>query len=235
MRRTGCRSRRWYAPNPRWNGARSERPEAEAGCATVGASADGATAGVSLDVAETGSGTAVVAMGVVTEPASAAFVDVGCTGAAEANTRASRKFRSGGYAAVCAEDQPEAIFCPPAMDTWDRCSQRKSASERRSGASPGETSNVVYFCASAPKAHCGNVISWNGDLFGWRVRRARAKGGHDASPESRAARRRRVVRRISSFASASSRACDSGMFGRPMTWSRSRTGGGPPSGADGEV
>eukprot|EP00965_Chrysotila_dentata_P035129 1169007-Pleurochrysis_carterae.AAC.2 len=50
-----------------------------------------------------------------------------------------------------------------------------------------------------------------------------------SAPESRAARSRRVVRRISSFASASSRACVSGTSGRPMTWSRSRTGGGPTS------
>eukprot|EP00965_Chrysotila_dentata_P004110 133043-Pleurochrysis_carterae.AAC.1 len=49
-----------------------------------------------------------------------------------------------------------------------------------------------------------------------------------SAPESRAARSSRVVRRISSFASASSRACFSGTSGSPM-WSRFRTVGGPPS------
>eukprot|EP00965_Chrysotila_dentata_P035130 1169007-Pleurochrysis_carterae.AAC.3 len=58
------------------------------------------------------------------------------------------------------------------MDTWDWCSHCKSARKRRSGASPGETSNVVYFCASAPKAHCGNVTSWER----WSVWMARTAG-----------------------------------------------------------
>eukprot|EP00965_Chrysotila_dentata_P035131 1169007-Pleurochrysis_carterae.AAC.4 len=82
MRRTGCRPRRGYSPNPRWNGACSGPSVAEA------------------DVAETKSGTAVVVTGGATELASTVFVGVGEIGAAEANTRASRKFRSGGYAAV---------------------------------------------------------------------------------------------------------------------------------------
>eukprot|EP00965_Chrysotila_dentata_P047470 1574399-Pleurochrysis_carterae.AAC.1 len=55
-----------------------------------------------------------------------------------------------------------------------------------------------------------------------------------SAPASRAARRRRTVRRTSSLDSCSSRACLSGTSGRPMTLSRSRTGGGPPSWASGE-
>eukprot|EP00965_Chrysotila_dentata_P002583 83970-Pleurochrysis_carterae.AAC.1 len=55
-----------------------------------------------------------------------------------------------------------------------------------------------------------------------------------SAPESRAARSSRVVRRTSSFAAASSRAWLSGTFGRPTTLSRSRTGGGLPSGASGD-
>eukprot|EP00965_Chrysotila_dentata_P004627 150824-Pleurochrysis_carterae.AAC.1 len=54
-----------------------------------------------------------------------------------------------------------------------------------------------------------------------------------SAPASRAALRRRTVRRMSSFASRSSRAWRSGTSGRPMTLSRSRTGGGPPSEAEG--
>eukprot|EP00965_Chrysotila_dentata_P019918 659874-Pleurochrysis_carterae.AAC.1 len=52
--------------------------------------------------------------------------------------------------------------------------------------------------------------------------------GMYSAPESRAARRMRTVRRISSFDSRSSRRCGSGTLGSPMTLSRSRTGGGPP-------
>eukprot|EP00965_Chrysotila_dentata_P032992 1098924-Pleurochrysis_carterae.AAC.1 len=51
-------------------------------------------------------------------------------------------------------------FAPPAIETWLLCSQlRKSASERKEGARPGETSSVVYFCVSAPSAHWGKVMS----------------------------------------------------------------------------
>eukprot|EP00965_Chrysotila_dentata_P112001 3703763-Pleurochrysis_carterae.AAC.1 len=49
-------------------------------------------------------------------------------------------------------------------------------------------------------------------------------------PASRAARNKLVaVRRTSSLACCSSRACCGGMSGSPATYSRSRTGGGPPS------
>eukprot|EP00965_Chrysotila_dentata_P148756 4912194-Pleurochrysis_carterae.AAC.1 len=54
-----------------------------------------------------------------------------------------------------------------------------------------------------------------------------------SAPASRAARRRRIVRLMSSFASRSSRAWRSGTSGSPITLSRSRTGGGPPSAAEG--
>eukprot|EP00965_Chrysotila_dentata_P176115 5815408-Pleurochrysis_carterae.AAC.1 len=54
-----------------------------------------------------------------------------------------------------------------------------------------------------------------------------------SAPVSRAARRRRMVRLMSSFASRSSRAWHSGTLGRPITLSRPRTGGGPPSAAEG--
>eukprot|EP00965_Chrysotila_dentata_P011848 389072-Pleurochrysis_carterae.AAC.1 len=50
-------------------------------------------------------------------------------------------------------------------------------------------------------------------------------------PASRAARRRFAVRRISSLDCCNSRACWGGTSGRPRMCSRSRTGGGPPSGA----
>eukprot|EP00965_Chrysotila_dentata_P132970 4396620-Pleurochrysis_carterae.AAC.1 len=49
-------------------------------------------------------------------------------------------------------------------------------------------------------------------------------------PASRAARNRLAVRRTSSFAWCSSRACCGGTLGRPPICSRVRTGGGPPSG-----
>eukprot|EP00965_Chrysotila_dentata_P163156 5388207-Pleurochrysis_carterae.AAC.3 len=119
---------------------------------------------------------------------------------------------------------------------------------------PGETSRVVYFCVSAPRAHCGKVIN----VAWWSVFRARTVGiihrgawrlcmkmGKStaprsagcsrtySAPESRAARRRRTVLLTSSFASWSSRACCSGTSGSPITWSRLRTGGGPPSATDG--
>eukprot|EP00965_Chrysotila_dentata_P024462 809754-Pleurochrysis_carterae.AAC.1 len=55
-----------------------------------------------------------------------------------------------------------------------------------------------------------------------------------SAPESRAARRMCTVRRISSLDSRSSRTCGSGTFRSPMTLSRSRTGGGPPSLAEGD-
>eukprot|EP00965_Chrysotila_dentata_P066621 2206284-Pleurochrysis_carterae.AAC.5 len=49
------------------------------------------------------------------------------------------------------------------------------------------------------------------------------------APVARAAPSSATVRRVSSFGWASSRACCSGTFGMPKTWSRLRTGGGPPS------
>eukprot|EP00965_Chrysotila_dentata_P005904 194025-Pleurochrysis_carterae.AAC.1 len=74
----------------------------EVGCAS-GMLVDGTVDGVSVDAAETVSGTAVAVMGAsrgAIELASAVFVGIGATLAAEAKTRASRKFRSGGYAAA---------------------------------------------------------------------------------------------------------------------------------------
>eukprot|EP00965_Chrysotila_dentata_P043607 1450042-Pleurochrysis_carterae.AAC.1 len=50
-----------------------------------------------------------------------------------------------------------------------------------------------------------------------------------SAPAEWAARRSWAVRRTISFACANSRAGCDGVSGRPMTWSRSRTGGGPPS------
>eukprot|EP00965_Chrysotila_dentata_P087716 2896182-Pleurochrysis_carterae.AAC.2 len=49
-------------------------------------------------------------------------------------------------------------------------------------------------------------------------------------PASRAARRREAVRSTRRFACSSSRWCEGGAFASPMIFSRSRTGGGPPSG-----
>eukprot|EP00965_Chrysotila_dentata_P168110 5551693-Pleurochrysis_carterae.AAC.1 len=51
-----------------------------------------------------------------------------------------------------------------------------------------------------------------------------------SAPASRAAVRSEAVHRMSSLASASSRACAAGTFGRPRGCSRERTTGGPPSG-----
>eukprot|EP00965_Chrysotila_dentata_P222744 6193151-Pleurochrysis_carterae.AAC.1 len=51
----------------------------------------------------------------------------------------------------------------------------------------------------------------------------------NSAPAARAVRRRVAVRRTISFACASSRACCAGTDGKPSAWSRSRTGGGPPS------
>eukprot|EP00965_Chrysotila_dentata_P167012 5514867-Pleurochrysis_carterae.AAC.1 len=58
-----------------------------------------------------------------TELPSVFFVGTDATGAAEAKTRARRKFKSGGYAAAWAEDHPDVSFCPPAIETWVLCSQ----------------------------------------------------------------------------------------------------------------
>eukprot|EP00965_Chrysotila_dentata_P011364 370989-Pleurochrysis_carterae.AAC.1 len=51
-----------------------------------------------------------------------------------------------------------------------------------------------------------------------------------SAPASRAAVSKVVVRRMSSLALASSRACSFGTSGRPRGCSRVRTTGGPPSG-----
>eukprot|EP00965_Chrysotila_dentata_P030990 1032003-Pleurochrysis_carterae.AAC.1 len=51
-----------------------------------------------------------------------------------------------------------------------------------------------------------------------------------SEPASRPARRSDAVRSTSTFACCSSRWCASGTFASPEMWSRSRTGGGPPSG-----
>eukprot|EP00965_Chrysotila_dentata_P093394 3085333-Pleurochrysis_carterae.AAC.1 len=120
---------------------------------------------------------------------------------------------------------------------------------------PGEANRVVHFWVSAPRAHCGKVMSedW------WSVLRARTMGmihrgacrlcmkmGEStaprsagcsrtySAPKSRAARRMCTVRRMSSLDSRSSRMCASGTSGRPITLSRSRTGGGPPSLTEGD-
>eukprot|EP00965_Chrysotila_dentata_P019782 656204-Pleurochrysis_carterae.AAC.2 len=55
-----------------------------------------------------------------------------------------------------------------------------------------------------------------------------------SEPASRAAVRRAVVRRTSSFASASSRLCCGATSGRPRGCSRLRRTGGPPSGDESE-
>eukprot|EP00965_Chrysotila_dentata_P205958 6183265-Pleurochrysis_carterae.AAC.2 len=120
---------------------------------------------------------------------------------------------------------------------------------------PGKANRVVYFWLSAPRAHCGKVMSEDR----WSVLSARTMGmvhrgacrlcikmGEStaprsagcfrtySAPESRAARRMRTVRRMSSLDSRSSRTCGSGTSGSPITLSRSRTGGGPPSLAEGD-
>eukprot|EP00965_Chrysotila_dentata_P058952 1956772-Pleurochrysis_carterae.AAC.1 len=51
-----------------------------------------------------------------------------------------------------------------------------------------------------------------------------------SAPASRAARSSEAVRSTRIFDCSSSRRCEGGTFARPMTFSRSRTGGGPPSG-----
>eukprot|EP00965_Chrysotila_dentata_P257487 6212899-Pleurochrysis_carterae.AAC.1 len=51
-----------------------------------------------------------------------------------------------------------------------------------------------------------------------------------SAPASRAARSSETVRSTRRFACASSRLCCAGTSGRPVMCSRSRTGGGPPSG-----
>eukprot|EP00965_Chrysotila_dentata_P106370 3513450-Pleurochrysis_carterae.AAC.1 len=53
----------------------------------------------------------------------------------------------------------------------------------------------------------------------------------NSAPASRAARRSVAVRSTSRFACSSSRRCEAGTVANPMMFSRSRTGGGPPSGA----
>eukprot|EP00965_Chrysotila_dentata_P132823 4391892-Pleurochrysis_carterae.AAC.1 len=51
-----------------------------------------------------------------------------------------------------------------------------------------------------------------------------------SEPDSRPARRREAVRSTSVFACINSRWCAGGTSGSPVMCSRSRTGGGPPSG-----
>eukprot|EP00965_Chrysotila_dentata_P018361 611065-Pleurochrysis_carterae.AAC.2 len=50
-----------------------------------------------------------------------------------------------------------------------------------------------------------------------------------SAPASRAARRSVAVHSTSRFACSSSRRCEEGTLANPMIFSRSRTGGGPPS------
>eukprot|EP00965_Chrysotila_dentata_P259772 6213675-Pleurochrysis_carterae.AAC.2 len=50
-----------------------------------------------------------------------------------------------------------------------------------------------------------------------------------SAPVSRAARRSDTVRSTSRLACSSSRRCEGGTSASPMTFERSRTGGGPPS------
>eukprot|EP00965_Chrysotila_dentata_P046721 1551377-Pleurochrysis_carterae.AAC.1 len=64
----------------------------------------------------------------------------------------------------------------------------------------------------------------------WPVSRVHKERRYSA-PESRPALRSDAVRSASRFACCSSRWCCGGMSGRPVMLSRSRTGGGPPSGA----
>eukprot|EP00965_Chrysotila_dentata_P156590 5174237-Pleurochrysis_carterae.AAC.8 len=61
-------------------------------------------------------------------------------------------------AAVSAEVHRSPVLDPPTCTAWVACEQVRLDSEVRDGARPGETNSVVYFCASAPRAHCGKVI-----------------------------------------------------------------------------
>eukprot|EP00965_Chrysotila_dentata_P123488 4081471-Pleurochrysis_carterae.AAC.5 len=91
--------------------------------------------------------------------------------------------------------------------------QRRLASDCRAGASSGETSSVSGEESAPRSAGCSRINS---------------------APAPFAIRSSCAVRRTSSFACASSRACAVGTFGNPRTLSRSsRTGGGPPSGESG--
>eukprot|EP00965_Chrysotila_dentata_P146868 4848912-Pleurochrysis_carterae.AAC.2 len=68
-------------------------------------------------------------------------------------TRASRKFKSGGYAAVSADVHRPAFLIPPACAPCVVCAHVRLESEVKEGATPGVASSVVYFCALAPRAH----------------------------------------------------------------------------------
>eukprot|EP00965_Chrysotila_dentata_P243568 6205482-Pleurochrysis_carterae.AAC.2 len=76
-----------------------------------------------------------------------------CGGRSEAMTRASRKFISGGYAAVSADVHRPAFLVPPACAPCVECAHVRLECEVKEGSIPGVASRVVYFCAPAPRAH----------------------------------------------------------------------------------
>eukprot|EP00965_Chrysotila_dentata_P170912 5640949-Pleurochrysis_carterae.AAC.2 len=146
---------------------------------------------------------------------------------------------------------PSADLTPPHCRMWVAWVQRRAERWASLGAMPGVTSREVYFCVVAPMAHCGKVSREQR----WLVRRVSTAGiihkeacaasmkmgdfgcprsagcsSMYSEPASRAAERMAVVRRTSSFASASSRLCCGATSRRPRGCSRLLRIGGPPSG-----
>ena len=72
--------------------------------------------------------------------------------------RARNRLKSGGYAAARADVQvPSCPRVPPETPLWVVCVHLRRSSESRSGESPFEYANVVYFWNSAPNMHWANV------------------------------------------------------------------------------
>eukprot|EP00965_Chrysotila_dentata_P254728 6211978-Pleurochrysis_carterae.AAC.1 len=139
----------------------------------------------------------------------------------EARTRAIRKLKSGGYAEWDLEFHPISVLDPPAILAWLECWQRRYDKDCNPGVIRREQRSDVYFCAVAPSAHCGKVM---------RVAAVSVFKAIISGINHNGACRRAAVRRMTSLDSVNSRACSGGTCGSFKMCSRSRTGGGPPSG-----
>eukprot|EP00965_Chrysotila_dentata_P142471 4709929-Pleurochrysis_carterae.AAC.1 len=67
------------------------------------------------------------------------------------------RLRSGGYAACDAECHSCCPWDPPTRETCVRCVHVRELRRPSAGCRPGVQRKVVYFCALAPRAHCGKV------------------------------------------------------------------------------
>eukprot|EP00965_Chrysotila_dentata_P036848 1226456-Pleurochrysis_carterae.AAC.1 len=73
-------------------------------------------------------------------------------------TRAKKKLRSDGYVAVSRDVHASPRLTPPTCVLCEVCWHTRLEREESDVLSPGVTSNVVYFCEEAPRAHGGKVM-----------------------------------------------------------------------------